>query len=128
MKLEDSVDSIASANVLAENKETDLQTVINQMVEKNVSTCLLLDEGKITGIITERDLVHKVLKENKDVSMLKARDVMTKSPLITIAPGETIGEVIKLMKGSHIKSVPIVVVGGDCTGLLTQTDIIRALD
>lgn len=127
MDLKDSVDSIASSNVLAESKDTDLQTIIDQMVEMNVSTCILLDEGKLSGIITERDLVHKVLKENKDVSMLTARDIMTKAPLLTIAPGETIGEVIKIMKGSHVKSVPIVVVGGDCTGLVTQTDIVRAL-
>lgn len=127
MELTDKVDKIMTSNIVSFSKEVELQKIVDTMKEKNISTVILLDDGELSGIITERDMVHRVLKENLDVSQLKAKDVMTGLPLITIEPGKTIGDVVVLMKKFHIKSIPVVVANTDCTGLITQTDIVHAL-
>jgi len=128
MDLTKKVDKIMTANIISHTREVELSRIVKDMTEKNVSTILLLDDGAVSGIITERDIVRRVYKENKKVGDLRAMDIMTPAPLITIQPGTEISEVIDLMKSYHIKSVPVVILPtGDCTGLITQTDIIRAL-
>jgi len=128
MDLSKRVDKIMTANIISHTREVELLRIVKDMTEKNVSTILLLDDGAVSGIITERDIVRRVFKENKKVGDLRAMDIMTPAPLITIQPGTDVSEVVKLMKNYHIKSVPVVILPtGDCTGLLTQTDIIRSL-
>lgn len=126
MELTDPVDKIMTLDFVSLSKETDLQIVITKMAEMNISSAVLVDDGKISGILTERDLVQRVLGKGLDISKLKAKDVMTPAPLKSIPPGAKLYMVIKLMKENRIKSVPIID-HDECKGVITQTDIVRAL-
>jgi len=126
MELNNSINDYMTTNIIVLSREEPLQTVVDNMADHNLSTILLIDDSKISGIISERDVVHRI-KDN-DISSLKAKDIMTPSPLISIGSGQSINDVLKLMKSNHIKSVPIIEAQGTCIGMITQTDIVRSLD
>jgi len=77
------------------------------MTEKGIGSLMVTKEGKIIGIITERDLVVRVLAKGVDPRTTKVEEVMTK-PIITSTPDTPIADVIKLMSRYKIRRVPIV--------------------
>jgi signal-transduction protein with cAMP-binding, CBS, and nucleotidyltransferase domain len=86
--------------------------------------CLIaVVNGRVSGILTERDLLKRVVASGKDVSKVKVRDVMT-SPLVVAEPKMDLGEAVKLMFQMKIKKLPVVE-GKRLVGLLSLTDIAR---
>jgi len=86
--------------------------------------CLIaVKKGKVSGILTERDLLKRVVAESKDASKLRVRDVMT-SPLIVAEPKMDLGEAVKLMFERKIKKLPVVE-DKRLIGLVSLTDIAR---
>ena len=63
---------------------------ISTMAEKNVGALLVVSEGKLVGIISERDYARKVILKDKSSKKTLVGDIMT-SPVITVTPGHTIG-------------------------------------
>jgi len=79
--------------------------------------------GKAMGILTERDVLKRVVAEGKDAGKTKVRDAMT-SPLVIAEPGMDLGEAVKLMFQMKIKKLPVVD-GKRLVGLVSLTDIAR---
>lgn len=87
--------------------------------------CLIVVDGsdKIEGIITERDIVQKVVANGLDPDSTKVRDVMSKN-VITIEKKQTVDEAKELMEKKRIKKLPIID-KGKLIGILTSTDMIQ---
>jgi CBS domain-containing protein len=86
--------------------------------------CLIgVKKGKAMGILTERDVLKRVVAEGKDASKIKVRDAMT-SPLVIAEPGMDLAEAVKLMFQMKIKKLPVVD-GKHLVGLVSLTDIAR---
>jgi len=96
-------------------------------MEKHELGCIIVvnKEGKPIGIITERDLVTRVLAKNLKPDTVKAKDVMT-SPLITIEPGETINEAARKMSRLNIRRLGVVY-KGELVGLISSKDILAVM-
>ncbi len=98
---------------------------VKKMKEVRKGCLLILDGARPIGILTEWDLVHKVLAQNLPPDGLEVSRVMTKE-LITIAPEESVSEAAKLMVKNGIRRL-VVMVGGQVVGILTTTDLARLL-
>ena len=86
--------------------------------------CLIaVRKGKVSGILTERDLLKRVVAEGKDASKIKVRDIMT-SPLVVAEPKMDLSEAVRLMFQMKIKKLPVVE-GKRLVGLLSLTDVAR---
>jgi len=86
--------------------------------------CLIASSrGKAVGIITERDILKRVVAEAKDPEKTKVKDVMSK-PLIVVEPEMDLEEAAKLMFKMKIKKLPVVD-SGRLAGLVTLTDLAR---
>lgn len=86
--------------------------------------CLIaIKKGKAVGIITERDLLKRVISELKDANKTKVKDVMS-SPLVVVEPNMDLEEAVKLMFQMKIKKLPVVD-GKRLVGLISLTDIAR---
>jgi len=86
--------------------------------------CLIaVRKGKAMGIVTERDLLKRVVAEAKDSTKTKVKDIMS-SPLVVVEPNMDLGEAVKLMFQMKIKKLPVVD-GKRLVGLVTLTDIAR---
>jgi CBS domain-containing protein len=100
---------------------------VAELMEKHELGCIIVvgREGKPVGIITERDLVTRVLAKNLKPDAVKAKDVMT-TPLITIGPDETINEAARKMSRLNIRRLGVVY-KGELIGLISSKDILAVM-
>jgi len=86
--------------------------------------CLIaIRKGKAMGILTERDILKRIVAGGKDAVRVRVKDVMT-SPLVVAEPTMDLGEAVKLMFQMKIKKLPVVN-GKRIVGLVSLTDIAR---
>ena len=98
-----------------------------KVMNKNHIGCLIVeDNGETRGIVTQRDLLKKVLEKAKDPRKLVVSDIMTKR-LVVGNPDMEIHEAARLMFKKKIKKLPIVE-NGKLVGLITLTNIARTVD
>ena len=95
------------------------------MARKKVGALLVQQHGEFKGIVTERDLVQKVLSEEKDVNELKVKRVMN-HPLIDIDINRTIHDASDLMAEKWIRHLPVTE-NRKIVGILSVRDLIRMI-
>ena len=100
---------------------------VAELMEKQDLGCIIVrsNNGKPVGIITERDLVVRVLSKNIKPSSIKAVEVMT-SPLTTIGPDATISEAARRMSQLNIRRLGVLY-KGNITGLLSSKDVLAVM-
>ena len=91
------------------------------MAEKPGGYLLVLKEGKPIGIVTERDLVNKVMAEEVDPTTIQVSQIMA-APLVTIDPDEDLLKASELMRDYMVKKLPVVR-NGIVYGIITAEDI-----
>ena len=97
-----------------------------ELMDKHEIGCLMVMKGKkLAGIVTERDMVKRVLAKSKDPEEIKVSEVMSK-PVIVGKPQMSIVEAVKLMFNRNIKKLPVVD-GDHLVGLVTLTDLVLSL-
>jgi len=100
---------------------------VAELMERHDVGCIIVTtkEEKPIGIITERDLVLRVLAKNAKPDTLKAEEVMT-SPLITIEPDATIAETARRMSRLNIRRLGVVY-KGRLMGIISSKDILGVM-
>jgi len=94
------------------------------MVNKRVS-CLPVSMGEgAIGMITEKDIIAKVVAAGKDPRKVKIKDIMS-TPLILAPSGATIRDATEKMLRHHVRRLVVTDETGKLLGLVTMTDIIR---
>ena len=100
-------------------------TISNLMKEGKVGSIIIIDQNKEpVGIITERDIVRRVISDGKDPMITKATDIMSK-PLITVEEDTHLYDVAKKMVKHKIRRLPVVKDNHILVGIVTVTDIIK---
>ena len=96
------------------------------MNENKVGCVVIMENLIVVGIVTERDLVRRVLALNKP-SSTKIKEVMS-SPIVVINPDESISELAQLMRDRKIHKVPVISppekIESQLVGIVTDTDLI----
>jgi CBS domain-containing protein len=100
---------------------------VAELMDKHGLGCIIVTskKGKPLGIITERDLVARVLAKNAKPDSVKASEVMT-SPLMTIEPDATISEAARRMSRLNIRRLGVIY-KGQLIGLLSSKDILSVM-
>jgi len=94
--------------------------------EKNVGCLVAEEEGKLYGILTDRDIALKVAGEGKNPHMLKVREIMTANPA-SISVDKSLHDLTTLMHTHHVRRVPIVNREYKVTGIVTLDDLLALL-
>jgi len=97
----------------------------SKMMSHGIGAVVVESGGRPEGIVTERDLIKRVLIEGKDPKKTACREIMSK-PLITIDPEASILKAMTLMKEKEIRRI-VAVKGGKMVGIVTEKELIRNL-
>ena len=111
--------------VVANSSDT-IFMISNLMKERKVGSIIIINQDEQNypiGIITERDIVRRVISDNKDPKHTKANEIMSK-PLITIETNTYVYDVSVKMVKNKIRRLPVVK-GKTLSGIVTITDIIK---
>ncbi len=108
-------------NTIEENKSVFQASKI--MAKSRRGYVIVLKKNKPVGILTDSDILEKVISKGKDVKKIKVKEVMS-SPLITISPDVDISEVSRIMRKNLIKRIPVVD-KGKLIGVITDSDIAK---
>ena len=104
---------------------TTVYEAIKVMGEKNIGALLVLEGGKLGGILSERDYARKVVLKGKASRETSVSDIMT-AEVITVMPSDTIETCMELMTQKHIRHLPIVE-SGNVLGMISIGDVVNAI-
>lgn len=122
------VKEIMTTKVCKANTDENVQEVAKKMVSFGVGSAVIMENNKPIGIVTEKDLIAKIVAKNLVPSSVIVSEIMSK-PLITIKPITSVREAANIMMKKGIRRLPIVNNNGDLIGIITDTDILEvALD
>ncbi len=117
------VKEVMSRNPVIVSGDISVMEGAKLMKGKGVSTLLIREGDRIIGIVTDRDLVTKVLAEGANYMDTKLRDIMS-SPVIMIPQDESVSSAAKIMTTRRIRKLPVID-GSKIVGLLSENDIAR---
>lgn len=113
---------IMSKNPVTASADMTIAEAANLMKDKAVGSLVIVDGDAPTGIVTERDLVTKVVALGRSATETKVRDVMS-TPLVSIHPHMEVAEAAKRMASLNIRRLAVLD-GGKLVGLVTENDIL----
>jgi CBS domain-containing protein len=88
------------------------------MRDKSLGALLVVSEGRLVGIFTERDALYRVLAEGLDPTATTLRDVMTADP-VTLSPDRTYGHALLVMYENGFRHIPVVE-DGQAVGIISS--------
>jgi CBS domain-containing protein len=126
------VDVSGTIETILSGKPRDLWSVspdatvydaIALMAEKNVGALLVMESGKLVGIVSERDYSRKVMLKGKTSRNSYVREIMT-TELTTAHPRETVQECLRFMTEKRIRHLPVMA-DGELRGVISIGDLVK---
>lgn len=117
------VEDVMVKEVITIDDESTVKEAAEVMNKFEIGCLIGVRKGKAVGIVTERDLLKRVVAEARDAKRTKVRDIMS-SPLVVVEPQMELEEAVKMMFQMKIKKLPVVD-AKRLVGLVTLTDIAR---
>ena len=112
---------IMTGNVKTASREMSLQEVARLMREGDMGAMPVVEDNKLIGIVTDRDIVVRAIAEGKDVST-KIGDVMT-TEIFSVKPDDFVFEAIRLMGDKQVRRIPVITESGELAGIIAMADI-----
>ena len=117
-----SVKDAMTANPFTVNAEQTVAYAAKVMRDEDVGVAPVVDEARLVGTLTDRDIVVRVIAEGRDPQAVKVRDVAS-TELITVGPQQDLDEALELMANHQVRRLPVVEEDGVVVGVLTQADV-----
>jgi signal-transduction protein with cAMP-binding, CBS, and nucleotidyltransferase domain len=118
------VADVMTTTVLTTTPEVTMEDAAKIMGDRHIGSLVVTEKGAPSGIVTERDLLSKVIARDKDPARVRVREVMS-TRLITVKPTDTIKDAAQTMINE--KGRLIVLREGRAAGIITASDLIRTL-
>jgi CBS domain-containing protein len=119
------VADIMSSPVVTVDIQTTAKDAANIMVENRIGSIIVTEKGGAIGIVTERDMLERVLALGKDPLSVSVNEIMSR-PLVSINKQAPILEAIRMMRRHNVRCLPVME-NHKLAGLVTERDIIKAV-
>jgi len=104
--------------------DTTLEKIATLMVANDCGEIPIIDRsGRPIGVVTDRDIVCRVVAEGKDPAMITAESVMS-TPVVAVYDDAELDDVIDMMETHQIRRLPVVDAEGCCAGIIAQADLV----
>lgn len=122
---------IMTRNLTVAQRETTLQEIATMMRDADAGAIPVIEplpdenanhQGRLVGLITDRDIVVRAVAEGRDIKTAKAEDIMT-TELHTAGPDQRIYDIVRKMGDKQIRRVPVVSDEGNLLGIISMADI-----
>jgi CBS domain-containing protein len=100
-------DVMERKKLLTAAPEITVREAVKLMAKRNVGAVMVVGDGKLVGIFTERDAVSRVLARDRDARTTRLADVMTAKPM-TVSPGKSFGYALLMMHDHGFRHVPVI--------------------
>jgi len=113
-----------SPDVFNLKPEDPVYEAIRVMAEKGIGALLVMEDGKLIGIVTERDYARKVILLGRSSRDTPVSAIMTPMPLYTVCPSSRSRDCMRLMTDKRIRHLPVLE-GDKVVGMLSIGDLVR---
>ena len=117
------VKDVMVTDVVTVDSSVSVRKAVERMNDHEIGCLVVLEKGHYAGIMTERDVLRRVVANARDPDKTMVGDVMSK-PLIVVSPETGLEEALKLMFEKQIKKLTVIK-DKELVGLVTMTDIAR---
>jgi len=121
------VQEVMARDVITVDHDYSVKYAARMMNYFGISCLVAVSEGEIVGILTEKDVLTRVVAAGLNPEKVLVKDVITK-PVIVVGPNTPLEEAVKIMFKRHIKKLPVVSEEDKRTtlvGMLSLTDVAR---
>ncbi len=117
------VRDIMAVNVISMPPDASVFEVSKAMAEMDIGSVIIADKDRPLGIITESDIVRRVIVGEKDTKTTTASEIMS-SPIIHVEPGTGLTDAMRVMARSNIRRVAVLK-NNSLAGIITSRDLLR---
>ena len=116
---------IMSRDVAAISPKSTVVSAVRIMSSNNISCLIVLDNGRLSGIVTETDILKRAVADGNDFRKMTAEQIMS-SPVRSIPRDLSVMEISKIMEAENIRRL-VVMEDEYFVGIITQTDMVQVL-
>ena len=119
------VSEIMSKDVVTVENDKTVLDACKIYKDCGVGSLVVMKEGFVIGILTERDIIERVIVDHRDPNETKVEDIMSKN-IKTVHASTSVENAVEIMRENKIKKLPVIL-NNNIFGIITITDIANAL-
>jgi len=120
------ISTLMTQPVLRIKEDSTAQKAVEVMGREHVGTLLVTSKGEDAGIVTERDIISKIIARKGDLEETRVKDIMSK-PLVTVDKDITGEDAIRTMVENDVRRLPVTD-KGRIVGIFTTSDVTKLVE
>jgi CBS domain-containing protein len=118
-----SINEVMTRDVRACEPNATVADAAKVMAQEDVGPVPIVEDGRLVGIVTDRDIVVRVVAEGRDPNATTVKEIAS-TDLVTVSPGDDLDEALKLLAERQVRRLPVVE-GDRLVGIVAQADVAR---
>lgn len=111
--------------VISVRPEQSIFELVQTYIEHNIGAVLVMSEGSLVGIVSERDVARNIVQHNKDEHTTRVSEIMSRD-VITVSPDMTIEACMAMVTSMRVRHLPVLV-ENQVIGVLSIGDLVNSL-
>jgi len=118
------IESLAKKNLVTARPDETVRDAVRRMAQRRVGAILIVEDGRLRGIFSERDVLKRVLARGLDPGSTQLGEVHTPDPL-TVSRNTNVRECAERIREHRIRHLPVVDEAGRPVGIVSALDFLR---
>jgi CBS domain-containing protein len=118
-----SIKEVMTRDVSACEPNATVADAAKVMAQEDVGPVPIVEDGRLVGIVTDRDIVVRVVAEGRDPNATTVKEIAS-TDLVTVSPGDDLDEALTLLAERQVRRLPVVE-GDRLVGIVAQADVAR---
>jgi CBS domain-containing protein len=121
------VRDVMTSNPCSIDADKSVAYAAKMMRDEDVGIAPIVEGDRLVGVLTDRDIVVRVVAEGRDPEQVQARETAS-GELVTLDPDQDLDEALRLMARHQVRRLPVVEEDGRLVGVVAQADVAKEAD